>query len=129
LSLARRAQQAESLVPIVGVLVWGTEANSRPFVDAIRDGMRDNGFVDGVNVRLRAGYGDTAEQLPDVSRGLAAAGSRLIVASGTTAVRAAHESLPSMPIVMAGSADPVATRQQTQAMRFFASHLTMPLGR
>jgi putative ABC transport system substrate-binding protein len=106
-------------MPIVGVLRLEHEAD---WIEALREGLRDHGFVDGVNVKVltRSADGDPA-RLSGAARELGAAGSRVIVASGTTLVAAAHSAAPSVPIVMAGSADPVFVG--------FAQSLARPGGR
>jgi putative ABC transport system substrate-binding protein len=98
------AQQPAN-VPIIGLLLLGTEAPD--YVEALREGMRDHGLIDGVNVRLLIRYAEDPDRLPHVARGLAAAGSRLIVTGGTTSVKAVQTALPDMTIVMFASADPV----------------------
>jgi ABC-type uncharacterized transport system substrate-binding protein len=111
LSLVARdawAQRAAD-VPVVGLLRLGVGAEETAYVEAVREGLRDNGLVEGVNVRLVVRFAEgEPERLPQLARELAAVGSRLIVTGGTTSVRAVKTALPDMPIVMAGSADPVA---------------------
>ena len=116
--LVARAQPKE--MPIIGVLRLDNEQHW--FLESLREGLRDHGLVEGVNVKLliRFADGDPA-QLPGRARELAAAGSRVIVTNGTTLVAAVHSAAPSMPIVMAGSADPVAMG--------FAQSLARPGGR
>jgi putative tryptophan/tyrosine transport system substrate-binding protein len=112
-----RAQQSET--PIVGVLRLDDERN---FVEWLRQGLRDNGFTDGFNVRVVSRFADAdPARLPQLARDLAALGSRVIVATGTTAVAAVHSAAPTIPLVMAGSADPVAMG--------FAQSLARPGGR
>jgi putative ABC transport system substrate-binding protein len=100
--------QRPDAVPIVGVLLLGNEESFRDSLDAIRDGLRLNGLVDGVTVRLVVRYADgDPDRLAPLARELAGGACRLIVTTGTTSVRAVQATLPDMPIVMAGSADPV----------------------
>jgi len=99
------AQQAAN-TPIVRLLSLG--ANDAECVETLRGGLRDNGLIDGANVRLLARFAESRpDRLRDLARELAKAGSRVIVTSGTTAVSAVHSALPQMPVVTAGSADPV----------------------
>jgi putative ABC transport system substrate-binding protein len=115
--LAARGQSTE--LPIVGVLRLEDEGR---WIESLRDGLRDNGFIDGVNVRVLTRFtGSDLTQAPGLVRELAAVGSRVIVTAGTTLVAAVHSAAPSMPIVMAGSADPVAMG--------FAQSLARPGGR
>jgi putative ABC transport system substrate-binding protein len=75
----------------------------------LRDDLRRRGFIDGQNVQLLVRFADgNPDRYADLARELAAAGSRMIITSGTTAVTAVQSAAPAIPIVMAGSADPVA---------------------
>ncbi|WP_395712913.1 ABC transporter substrate-binding protein [Reyranella sp.] len=108
--------------PTVGVLGLASEAQSRPYVEGLRDGLGKFGLIDGSTMRLVARYADARpERLADLARELATERSRVIVTSGTTAVNAAHLSAPGLPIVMAGSADP--------ELMGFARSLARPGGR
>lgn len=108
--------------PTVGVLWPGTEAQCRPFLEALRKGLNEKGLIDGSSMRLVVRYADNRfEQLPDLARDLTTQGSRMIVAGGTTSVSAAQRAAPELPVVMAGTADPVAMG--------FARSLVRPGGR
>jgi len=108
--------------PTVGVLGYASEAASRPYVEGLRDGLGKYGLIDGSTMRLAARYADARpELLGDLARELKTQGSRVIVTAGTTAVNAAHLSVPDLPIVMAGSADP--------ELMGFARSLARPSGR
>ena len=105
-AVARAREAGEP--PIVGVL-FPTPPSGGEYERAIRDGLQDQGLVDGRDMRLLVRFSASGVQgVPDLARDLAAAGCRLIVTMGTPAVSAAHAAVPRMPIVMAGSADPVA---------------------
>jgi putative ABC transport system substrate-binding protein len=126
---AQRAAQPADNRPLVGFLApvsflapGTSSAETSEWMEWFKDELRRRGFVDGENVRLvfKSSEGDPV-RLRDLARELAAAGSQLIVTRGTTAVRAAQDAAPSLPIVMAGSADPVATG--------FAQSLARPGGR
>jgi putative tryptophan/tyrosine transport system substrate-binding protein len=116
------AQPADNR-PLVGyVAPRESPAATSEWMEWFRDGLRRRGFVDGENVRLVFRFSDgDADRLGDLARELAAAGSQMIVTRGTTAVRAVQLAVPSLPIVMAGSADPVAMG--------FAKSLARPGGR
>jgi putative ABC transport system substrate-binding protein len=108
--------------PTVGALSLASEAVARPYVDSLREGLGKYGLVDGRTMRLVVRYADARpERLADLVRELATQGSRVIVTTGTTAVAAAQRSAPELPIVMAGSADPV--------LMGFARGLARPGGR
>lgn len=115
------AQQAGAQ-PIVGLLRLGPQTSEVSWVNNLRQGLKDNGLIEGSNVRLAARYADNqADRLVDLARELVKEGSRVIVASGTTSVAAAQRGAPDTAIVMAGSADPV--------IMGFAQSLARPGGR
>ena len=51
--LAARAQQAQR-VPIIGFLHPGFSDSGSPAFDALREGLREGGYVEGDNVKLEA---------------------------------------------------------------------------
>jgi putative ABC transport system substrate-binding protein len=94
--------------PIIGVLVPVGEDGARHELTALRQGLTNYGLVDGDTIQVLVRYADNkVERLTDLARDLKAQGSQMIVASGTTTVEAAQHGAPDLPIVMAGSADPV----------------------
>jgi putative tryptophan/tyrosine transport system substrate-binding protein len=96
--------------PTVGFLVPASaSAPATMWIGWFKDELGRRGFVDGESVRVLTRYSEgKPDRLADLARELAASGARVIVTRGTTAVRAAHDAAPSVPIVMGGSADPVA---------------------
>jgi len=77
-------------------------------VEALRQGLRDNGYVDGQNAVVEARYAEGAsERLPGFAAELVRLKVDVVVASTTYAVRAAQQASPTIPIVMAFTADPV----------------------
>ena len=107
---------------IIGLLRLGSATSESPWLDAFRQGLKDNGLVENSDVRLIMRYADNQpERLVDLARELVKERCQLIVATGTTSVRAAKDAAPDTPIVMAGSADPVEMG--------FARSLAQPGGR
>ncbi len=102
--------QQPAKVPRIGYLVPGSASTSRSSVDGFRQGLRDLGYVEGKNIVIEYRY---AEGRDDRVRDLAADLVRLkvdiIVTSSTIAVGAAKELTGTIPIVMTGTGDPVAT--------------------
>ena len=120
LAMPGYAQQPERL-PTVGLLFLAGEQEFRPIIEAVKEGLKEYGLVDGKTIRLVIVSADgKPERLPDLVRVLVAEGARVIVTSGTTSVSAAHRGAPNTPIVMSGSADPV--------MMGFARSLARPGG-
>jgi len=81
--------------------------NVRNF-DALKRGLRERGYIEGINLRLdyRSADGD-AERFPDLAKGLVASAVDLIVTRGTPAARAAKEATTTIPIVMAAIGEPL----------------------
>jgi putative ABC transport system substrate-binding protein len=100
--LAARAQQV-ARIPRIGVLAPSIHEA------AIRQGLRDLGYVEGKNIVI---YFRSADRTDDIA-GFAAEFVRLkvdvIVAGGSQAVRAAQRATQIIPIVMTSSSDPVGT--------------------
>ena len=105
--LAARAQQAKAYT--IGVLAL-TTLNPDVLVTALREGLRDAGYVEGRNLRLEVCI---AEPRPDVQAQKAAELVRLkvdlIVTFFTPTALAAKQATSEIPIVMAGAGDPIAT--------------------
>jgi putative ABC transport system substrate-binding protein len=99
--------QKPGQLPRIGLL-WIHDAGNTSYLDAFRDGMRAQGYLDGKNVRIDDRF------LVDRYEALAAAAARLtaekvdvIVTYGTTAAQAARKATSHIPIVMVSSGDPV----------------------
>jgi ABC-type uncharacterized transport system substrate-binding protein len=105
--LAARAQQAK--VYTIGVLAL-TTPNPDPLLKALREGLRDAGYIEGRNLRLEI---RTAEGKPELQSENAAELVRLkvdlIVTFYTPTALAAKQATREIPIVMAGAGDPVET--------------------
>jgi putative tryptophan/tyrosine transport system substrate-binding protein len=104
--LAAPAQQAR--VYTIGVLTL-TSPNPEPLLNALREGLRDAGYVEGRNLRLEI---RSASGRPDLQLEKAAELVRLkvdlIVTFFTPTALAAKQATRDIPIVMAGAGDPVA---------------------
>ena len=103
--LAAQAQQAAK-VPRIGVL-----AIQSPYLDALRDGLREFGYVEGQNLTIewRVASGG-AEQFADFAAELARLRVDVIVAVNDQAVQAAQTATKTIPIVMGFATDPVGLR-------------------
>src|SRR5712691_2651157 len=80
-----------------------------PPLEAFRQGLRDLGYVEGQNLVLEYRYAEGFERLPELAAEMVRLQVEVIVASGVPAIRAAQHTTRTIPIVMAGTADPVAT--------------------
>src|SRR5215211_5634590 len=76
--------------------------------EAFREGLRDLGYVEGQNLVLESRYAEGREErLPDLVAELVRLKVEVIVAGGVVATRAAQHATRTIPIVMAGTSDPV----------------------
>src|SRR5271170_3340384 len=104
-----RAQKA----PVrIGFLASGAagSANSAVAIDAINQGLRDNGLVERQDYVLESRFPAGNYQLfPELARELAAAGARVILVNTIAAVRAAQNLTPRVAVVMLAINDPVGT--------------------
>ena len=84
-------------------------------IDAFRQGMRDLGYVEGRIFLIEARYADGQyDRLPTLARELLELGVDIILAAASPAIRAAQVATKTVPIVMAGSGDPVANVSRCQ---------------
>jgi putative tryptophan/tyrosine transport system substrate-binding protein len=107
----RPVADAQSLTPVprIGVLRFaGASGQTDLYVESIRQGLRELGYVEGKNIAIEWRF---AEGRKDRAATLAAELVRLrvavIVTSGTPAAEAAKSATRSIPIVLAGVADAV----------------------
>jgi putative ABC transport system substrate-binding protein len=110
--LALRAQQAGSIARI-GLLAPATEGVGTDRIDlkALRAGLRDRGWVEGRNLSIETRWAGVAPQRQrELAAELKALPVALILALGTTTIRAAHDGAPGLPIVMINAGDPVGSK-------------------
>ena len=104
LPLAARAQQAG--VPLVDLLL-STQMDDRQ-VGAIRQGLKDAGYIEGRNVAIKYRSGDGRfDRLPAMAAELAADAPAAIIAVAPAAALAAKAATTTIPVVFAIGADPV----------------------
>ena len=102
---AARAQQPTGAV--VGFL--SPSANSVPYFDGLPAGLQELGHVEGKNIRIESRWAHgRLERLPELADDLVRLKVDVLVASLTQAALAAKAATATIPIVMAGVADPVA---------------------
>ena len=78
--------------------------------DAFRAGLRELGYVEGVNIRLEYRYADGfINRLPALAAELVLLQPRVIVSAPVPANLAASKATSTIPIVMANGADPSAS--------------------
>ena len=110
LSPALTHAQQPSRTALVGVLVPSISSTD-PLIDAMRNGLRELGYVEGQNIRIefRSAQGKL-ERLPGLAEELVRLKVDVIVAGADPAIRAAQQATTTIPIVMVGYVyDPVAS--------------------
>ena len=79
-------------------------------IDTFRQGLRDLGYIEGKNIVIEYRYTEAREdRLTDLAAELVRSKVDIIVTGSTPVVRAAMQLTGAIPIVMAGTGDPVAT--------------------
>jgi putative ABC transport system substrate-binding protein len=104
--LAAAAQSPPARLALLGS---GSAQSSMIFVDALKQGLADNGLVEGRDyvLDLRWAEGQYA-RFPALAADVAKQGPRVILATTIAAVRAAQRASPTTPVVMTSLNDPVA---------------------
>jgi putative ABC transport system substrate-binding protein len=107
--LPARAQQGER-VRRIGVLFVGDENDplEKPLVSALTQALADLGWTDGRNVRMDLRWpGDDTNRMQALAQELVGLQPDIIVTIGTAASVALRQETRTIPIVLAGVADPV----------------------
>src|SRR5436190_21723039 len=82
------AQQVQKM-PVVGFLHPGFPDSGSPAYVALRDGLRESGYVDGDNVKIEARWGHgKPEILPQLTRELIQLRAAVLVATARAAIEA-----------------------------------------
>ena len=108
LSFPAHAQQPKKIARI-GYLSVLSSASDAARLEAFRQGLRELGYVEGQNLAIEPRYAEgKLDRLPDLVGELVRLNVDVIVAGGSTAIRAAKNATKLIPIVMAHGSDPVA---------------------
>ncbi len=76
----------------------------------LRQGLREHGYVEGTNIAIESRFAnDQFDRLPDLARELIGLPVDVLVTSVTQATIAARDNTKTIPIVMVGVSDPVAS--------------------
>jgi putative tryptophan/tyrosine transport system substrate-binding protein len=109
LPLVARAQQPGKL-PIIGILGLASAAAAAPYVNAVRVGLRDLGYVEGQNLIVEYRFGDgNYDRLPNLAAQLVHLNVDVLVTFAAPGTQAAKSATSTIPIVMAVTADAVGT--------------------
>ena len=99
-------------VPEVGVLILGTglSLTAERGVPSMREALRGFGWIDGQTITLKPRFADLKEErLTALAQEFVDRRVDVIVAIGTPATAAARRATTSIPIVMSGASDPIAS--------------------
>jgi putative ABC transport system substrate-binding protein len=101
-----RAQQAEKILHI-GFLGFGPPQASMEGVEALKEGLRDLGYVEGKNIVIDFQWAESVDQFPMLAADLVHMNVDVIFARSSTEVEPARHATKTIPIVFATHADPV----------------------
>jgi putative ABC transport system substrate-binding protein len=103
------AQQPKK-VPLIGYLSNSDRSGDAARSEGIRFALRERGYIEGQNIAIRYRYADgKIDRFPDLAAELVRLKVDVIVTVSTPAAVAAKNATTTIPIVMAGGSDPVAT--------------------
>ena len=100
--------QQPARIPRIGILVTSSASFISARVEAFRQRLRELGYVEGKNIVIEYRYAEgKPERLPDLAAELVRLKVDVIVTVGGPSVLAAKKASSTIPIVFAGSGDPV----------------------
>ena len=104
-----QAQQPKK-VPRIGYLTTSSLSSASENVEKFRQGLRELGYVEGKTITIEyRNAGDKLDPLPDLAAELVQLKVEVIVVLNTPAAMAAKGATTTIPIVIAGFSDPIAT--------------------
>jgi putative tryptophan/tyrosine transport system substrate-binding protein len=100
--------RAEQKPAGIGFLGAGVAETSAPLVEALKQGLRENGLVEGKDYVLEPHWAEgNYERFPAFARELVERGARVIIVVTIAGARAAQRATSVIPIIMASMNDPV----------------------
>src|SRR6516165_8331464 len=119
-------KRREFVMVLVSVAAWSLTADAQPpkrmhrigflrvgpppasFVDGFRQGLREQGYVEGQHYVIEYSLAQNAAQIPEAAAELVRRKVDIIVASGTPSVLPARDAAGPTPVVFVAAIDPVA---------------------
>jgi len=102
-----KAQEAKK-PPRIGFLTAGSSSTIAARIEALRDGFREFGYVEGKTIIIEWRFGEgKLERLPALAAELAALNVAAIVSAGSQVTRPVRDATHKIPIVMAQDTDPL----------------------
>ena len=107
--LPGRAQQ-QTKIARIGILGLASAAAVAPYVNAVRAGLRDLGYIEGKNLIIEYRFGDgNYDRLPNLAVELIHLNVDVLVTFAAPLTQAAKSATSTIPVVMAVTADAVGT--------------------
>jgi putative ABC transport system substrate-binding protein len=101
--------QPAAKVAHIGYLSTGSPKSNRAFLDALRDALRELGYIDGKNIAIDVRWaGDMPSEFPQLAASLVRDNPNAIVTTCIPSTRAAKQATSTLPVVMSVDGDPVA---------------------
>jgi putative ABC transport system substrate-binding protein len=102
--------ESDAAGPRIGLLSPGTSESTAPVLAGLRQGLREHGYIDGTSIAIEPRFANGQfERLPELARELIRLPVDVLVTWATEASLAAKDNSKSIPIVMIGVGDPVAS--------------------
>jgi putative ABC transport system substrate-binding protein len=112
------AQQTKKIPRIGYISGTGNAKDQGPYVEALRQGLRDLGYIDGKNIIIEfRGAEGKLDRIPSLVTEFVQIKVNVIVAPVPGAIRAAKQATRTIPIVMVSGIDPVASGWITSLAR------------
>jgi ABC-type uncharacterized transport system substrate-binding protein len=122
LGVTAEAQQTKK-VPRIGAFVPASASGAPQLVEALRQGLREHGYVEEQNITLEPRYAEgNIERLAGLAAELVRLKVDVIVGGSTPGVIAAKNATGAIPIVMVTTGDPVAGGLVTSLARPGGQH-------
>jgi putative tryptophan/tyrosine transport system substrate-binding protein len=107
LGVTAEAQQSKK-VPRIGVLAGGSASSDSARIEALRQGLRELGHLEGKNIIVEYEYADgKTDRLTELAAALTRRNVEIIITAGPSATLAARQATATIPIVMTQDSDPV----------------------